>query len=87
MRKSVEVVLEKKAKQAAETRSFCKKKAKGVFGFAVSITHNFVFITHNSKMVGPITKNLFGTIITLFLSCNSLIFVTKWASVLFGQIN
>ena len=56
MRKSVEAVLEKKAKQAAETGLFCKKKAKGVFGFAVSITHNFVSITHNSKMVGPITE-------------------------------
>ena len=38
----------------------------GVFGSSISITHNFVFITHNSKMVGPITRSPFGTTITLF---------------------
>ena len=68
MRKTVEVVLEKKAKQAAETRSFCKKKAKGVFGFAVSITHNFVFITHNSKMVGPITEKFIWFLFSIVFS-------------------
>ena len=74
MRKSVEVVLEKKAKQAAETRSFCKKKAKGVFGFAVSITHNFVFITHNSKMVGPITEKFVWILFLVF------VFITQFSN-------
>ena len=36
-----------------------KMKAKGVFGLAISITHILVSITHNSKIVGPITKRLF----------------------------
>ena len=39
---------------------------KGVFGLVISITHISVFITHNSKIVGPITKRLFGKSITLF---------------------
>ena len=39
---------------------------KGVFGLVISITHISVFITHNSKMVGPIAKRLFGKSITLF---------------------
>ncbi|KAK9985937.1 hypothetical protein SO802_030888 [Lithocarpus litseifolius] len=42
------------------------EKIKRPFGFLVSITHNSVFITHNSKMVGPITEYLFGSTITLF---------------------
>ena len=33
---------------------------KGVSGLAISITQFSVFITHNSKMVGPMTKWLFG---------------------------
>ena len=37
-----------------------------VFGFLVSITHNSVFITHNSKMVGPMTQKLAWIFITLF---------------------
>ena len=31
-------------------------KVRGLFGFCVSITHNFVSITHNSKMVGYIVE-------------------------------
>ena len=33
---------------------------KGVFDLAVSITQFSDSITHNSKMVGPMTKRLFG---------------------------
>ena len=32
----------------------------GPFGFTISITQFSVFIIHNSKMIGPITKRLFG---------------------------
>ena len=35
-------------------------KFEGVFGLPVSITQFLVSITHNSKMVGPMTKRLFG---------------------------
>ena len=40
--------------------------AKSLFGQGVSTTQFLVFITHNSKMVGPIAKRLFGQTITLF---------------------
>ena len=50
------------------------REFKGVFGSLISITHNSVFITYNSKMVEPIAKRLFGKSITLFLSLNYLIF-------------
>ena len=50
------------------------QKLKGVFGWPVSITQFFVFITHNSKMVGSIARSPFGTTNTLFPSLNSLIF-------------
>ncbi|KAK9990218.1 hypothetical protein SO802_025203 [Lithocarpus litseifolius] len=43
-----------------------KMKSKRPFGFLVSITHNSVSITHNSKMVGFITEYPFGSTITLF---------------------
>ena len=45
-----------------------------LFGWPVSVTKFSVFITHNSKMVGPIAKRLFGKFITLFLSLNFVIF-------------
>ena len=35
-------------------------KTKGPFGFTISITQFSVSITHNLKMVGLITKRLFG---------------------------
>ena len=35
-------------------------KAKKLFGLAVSVTQFSVFITHYSKMVGPMTKRLFS---------------------------
>ena len=44
---------------------------KGLFGFAVSITHNFVSITHNSKIVGPNDEKSVWFLFSLF---NSLIF-------------
>ena len=34
--------------------------AMGVFGLPISVTQFLVSITHNSKMVGPMTKRLFG---------------------------
>ena len=34
-------------------------EVRGPFGFTISITQFSVFITHNSKMVGPIAKRLF----------------------------
>ena len=42
------------------------KIAKGLFGFSVSITHNSVFITHNSKMVGSMAEKFVWIFITLF---------------------
>lgn len=33
---------------------------EGVFGSSIFITHISVSITYNSKMVGPMTKRLFG---------------------------
>ena len=39
---------------------------EGVFGLVISITHISVFITHNSKIVGPIVKRLFRKSISLF---------------------
>jgi len=42
-------------------------KAKVVFGFLVSITHNYVSITHNSKMMGLMIQKLIWISITLFL--------------------
>ena len=42
------------------------EEAKGLFGQGVSTTQFSVSITHNSKMVGPIAKRLFGQTITLF---------------------
>ena len=46
------------------------KIAKGLFGFSVSITHNFVSITHNSKMVGFMAKFvwIFITLFPVFVS-------------------
>ena len=41
-------------------------KTKSLFGQGVSTTQFSVSITHNSKMVGPIAKSLFGQTITLF---------------------
>ena len=38
----------------------------GPFGLSFLITQLSVSITHNSKMVGPIAKRLFGQTITLF---------------------
>ena len=40
--------------------------AQGPFGLSFLITQFSVSITHNSKMVGPIAKRLFGQTITLF---------------------
>ena len=42
------------------------KVIKSLFGQGVSTTQFSVSITHNSKMVGPIAKRLFGQTITLF---------------------
>ena len=50
-----------------ELKTSYLKIIKGVFGLAIFITHISVFIAHNSKMVGPIAKRLFGKSITLFL--------------------
>ena len=48
---------------------------RGVFGFCVFITYNSVFITHNSKYVGPTTeKSIWHCFHFLFSSLNSLIF-------------
>ena len=48
---------------------------KGLFGFCVSITHSFVSITHNSKMVGPTERKLVWICFQVLLpSLNSLIF-------------
>ena len=55
----------KRTKKRKKKRSFSKKKEKKrkrvkvirrPFGFAVSITHNFVSISHNSKMMGPMAE-------------------------------
>ena len=54
----------KKKKKTAGTQNV--RLGWGVFGSSISITHNFVFITHNSKMMGPIARSPFGTTITLF---------------------
>ena len=45
---------------------FSLKQTKGVFGFCISVTHNSVSITHNSKMVRPIVKKSVWFFITLF---------------------
>ena len=37
-----------------------KKTTKQPLGFCISITHNSIFITHNSKIVGPQRESLFG---------------------------
>jgi len=50
-------------------------KIKGLFGFASLITHHSVFITHNSKLVGPMErKSVWLCFQDLFPSLNSLIF-------------
>ena len=36
------------------------RESKGVFGLPVSVTQFSVSINHNSKMVGAMTKKLFG---------------------------
>ena len=41
-------------------------KTKGLFGFCVSIIHNSVSITHNSKHVGPWLNGLFGDVFSFF---------------------
>ena len=51
-----------------------RRKAWGLFGFAVSITHNFVFITHNSKMVGPITEKFVWILFLVF------VFITQFSN-------
>ena len=52
-----------------------KKQNKQPLGFYVSITHNSVSITHNSKMMGPTERNLVWMCFqVLFPSLNSLIF-------------
>ena len=51
------------------------QNTKGLFGFAISITHNSVSITYNSKYVGPMKKNsIWICFQVLFLLLNSLIF-------------
>ena len=37
-----------------------EKKTKVVFGLPIFVTQFSVSITHNSKMVGSMTKRLFG---------------------------
>ena len=52
-----------------------KRNAKGVFGFAIFITHNSVSIAHNLKYVGPMKKKfVWICFLFLFPSLNSLIF-------------
>ena len=46
-------------------------KLKGLFGSSISITHISVSITHNSKMMRPMARSLFGTTIILFPWLNS----------------
>ena len=48
------------------TSDVANKDNKGPFGLSFLITQFSVSITHNSKMVGPIVKRLFGQTITLF---------------------
>ena len=56
------------------------QNTKGVFGSSISITHISISITHNSKMVGPIARSLFGITITLFPLLNSQfsVSITQW---------
>ena len=50
-------------------------ETKGLFGFVVTITYNFVSITYNSKYVGHMKKNSVRNCFqVLFPSLNSLIF-------------
>ena len=41
---------------------------KGSFGFAISITHNSIFITHNSKMVRPMVEKSVWILFPVFAS-------------------
>ena len=41
---------------------------KGLFGFCVSIAHNYIFIIHNSKYVGPMAKKFFWFLFSVFVS-------------------
>ena len=50
-----------------------RRKAWGLFGSAVSITHNYVSITHNSKMVGPITEKFVWILFPVF------VFITQFS--------
>ena len=43
-------------------------KNKGLFGFVVFITHNSVYITHNSKMVRPIAEKSVWILFPVFVS-------------------
>ena len=51
-----------------------------MFGSSISIIHISISITHNSKMVGPIARSLFGITITLFPLLNSQfsVSITQW---------
>jgi len=41
---------------------------KGMFGFAVFMTHNSISITHNSKMVGPMAEKSIWILFPVFVS-------------------
>ena len=56
---------------------FFYMKAKGLFGFSISITYNSVFITHNSKMVGPMVEKSIWIFITLF---PVFVFITQFSN-------
>ena len=56
---------------------FFYMKAKGLFGFPVSITYNSVFITHNSKIIGPMVKKSIWIFITLF---PVFVFITQFSN-------
>ena len=41
---------------------------KGLFGFCVSIAHNYIFIIHNSKYVGPTAEKCVWFLFLVFVS-------------------
>ena len=56
--------IKRKRKEKVSERG--EMEVKSLFGLTVSVTQFSVSITHNSKMMGPIAKRLFGQTITLF---------------------